>query len=183
MRRFLDGNPRARKMIAAIVARAWRDPAYRSRLIERPRLAFAAAGIAIPEEVAVIVTCDSESRLNVLLDADVAPAGPPEPLPDAPDFRAVCVHVDARCREDAAFREAFLAEPEGTLRDLGFALPAGTAVAVHVAGPDRAYFNLPRPRQAYLGPHGPDVIEDADIASALHFAIEPVAEEPPIFAD
>lgn len=144
-----------------IVARAWRDAEYKSRLIDDPRAAFAAEGIAVPDELAITVTCDSESCLNMLLGDGPAP-GPATALPERPDVRAVFAHIDARCRDDQAFRAAFLADPTGTVRGLGCALPEDVTVTVHVARPDHAYFNLPLPPRAQMKVDRPRSYTDQD---------------------
>ena len=134
-----------------LVARAWRDAGYRSELMDNPRGTFAAAGIALPEEVAITVTCDSELELNLLLGDEPASGGlSVAALPETPDLRSVFAHIGARCREDRQFKAEFLADPTGTVRSLGGVLAPAATVTVHIARPNHAFFNVPLPPRAQV---------------------------------
>ncbi len=57
--------------IAKVIARAWRDPAYKAKLLSDPHAALAEAGVEV----------SAETKLNVLEDTDdithlVLPAAP-----------------------------------------------------------------------------------------------------------
>lgn len=132
-----------------IIARAWHDAGYRKRLICDPHGTFAAEGVLIPKETPIIVTCDSETELNMVLgyELDDRPAVAP---PETPDLRAVFAYIDARCREDESFKDEFLLDPTDTVRELGCELPPGVTVQVHLAIPGCAFFNLPLPPRGQL---------------------------------
>lgn len=176
MRRFIEHHGQGKKVAAKIIARAWRDPAYREQLIADPRSTFAASGVHVPEDIPITVAVDSDAQLNVLLAAGPA-TGKLKPLPAAPDVRSVWAYIDARSRADAAFREQLLADPTGTVRGLGLDLAPGTTVVAHVERPDHAIFILPRPPRGRVEP-GEDKPDDGDIVAYLYFAIPLVADDP-----
>jgi len=170
VRKFIDETSGGKKAVAKIVARAWRDAEYRTKLVEDPRATFAAEGIFVPNEVAITVTCDSELHLNLLLGDGPSSGYPVASLPENSDVRAVFAHIDARCREDHAFRAAFLADPTRTVRDLGCALPQGVTISVHLARPDHAFFILPQPPRAQVNVDGTRR-RDREDEAPLYFSV------------
>ena len=52
--------------------------------------------------------------------------------------------IQARAMRDAAFRQAFVDDPKGTLeREFGATLPAGVSIQVHEESADTIHFVLP----------------------------------------
>ena len=54
---------------SSIVARAWRDPAFKAALLADPRAILAGAGIAVPESIEIVTLEDTAERLHVVLPA------------------------------------------------------------------------------------------------------------------
>ena len=50
-----------------VVAKAWRDPSFKAKLIADPRAILAEAGVAIPAGVTVKVLEDTATHLNFVL--------------------------------------------------------------------------------------------------------------------
>jgi len=56
-----------------VVARAWRDAAFRQRLLAEPVATLREAGIAVPDDVQVRVVEDTDTLIHLILPA--RPAG------------------------------------------------------------------------------------------------------------
>ena len=54
---------------ARIIARAWRDPAFRKKLATDPKPVLAEAGISVPAGVTVSVLEDSDTHFHLVLPA------------------------------------------------------------------------------------------------------------------
>jgi hypothetical protein len=65
----LEGD-RGRTLMALINARAWKDTAYRKRLVEEPRAVLAEEGITIPAGVEVVILEDTETVKHVAISRD-----------------------------------------------------------------------------------------------------------------
>ena len=66
-----DADQRMPELYGKVIARAWREPAFKARLIADPRAALAEAGVVIPAGVTVKVMEDTATHLHFVL--------PPEP--------------------------------------------------------------------------------------------------------
>jgi len=60
-----------------IVAKAWRDPAFKAKLLADPQAALKDAGVAVPSGVTVKVVEDSASHVHLVL--------PPKPTGELSD--------------------------------------------------------------------------------------------------
>jgi len=60
-----------------IIARAWRDPAFKAALITNPAAALKAEGIDVPAGMAVTVLENTDKQFHLVL--------PPEPTDELPD--------------------------------------------------------------------------------------------------
>ncbi len=52
---------------AALIARAWKDPAFKAKLLKNPRAAFKEMGIDIPEKMEVRVMEEKANTLTFIL--------------------------------------------------------------------------------------------------------------------
>ena len=62
---------------AKIIAKAWRDPAFKSALIANPTAALKAEGIDVPDGMAVTVVENTDKQVHLVL--------PPVPTDEIPD--------------------------------------------------------------------------------------------------
>jgi hypothetical protein len=82
---------------ARIVARAWRDPAFKAKLLADPAAALKQAGIAVPAGMTVKVVEDTDTHLHLVLPPKPSGALSDEALEKAAG--GTCVDVrDPHCR-------------------------------------------------------------------------------------
>ena len=62
-----DGAPSTPAQYGKVIAKAWREPAFKAKLIADPRAILAEAGVAIPAGVTVKVLEDTATHLNFVL--------------------------------------------------------------------------------------------------------------------
>jgi nitrile hydratase alpha subunit len=62
-----DGGPRTPAQYGKVIAKAWREPAFKAKLIADPRAILAEAGVAIPADVTVKVLEDTTTHLHFVL--------------------------------------------------------------------------------------------------------------------
>jgi hypothetical protein len=101
----MNDNQRNRAIVAEVVARAWREPEYLSKLRQNPKLILENAGIAIPQSMDVAVLENTPTLINVILpsraDADkyadrVQKSA--QLLKDLPEDMEVHLHRDSAAR-------------------------------------------------------------------------------------
>ena len=62
-----DGGPSTPAQYGKVIAKAWRDPAFKAKLMADPRAILAEAGVAIPAGVTVKVLEDTTTHLHFVL--------------------------------------------------------------------------------------------------------------------
>ena len=62
-----DGGPSTPAQYGKVIAKAWREPAFKAKLIADPRATLAEAGVAIPAGVTVKVLEDTTTHLHFVL--------------------------------------------------------------------------------------------------------------------
>ena len=62
-----DGGPRTPAQYGKVIAKAWREPAFKAKLIADPRAILAEAGVSIPAGVTVKVLEDTGTHLHFVL--------------------------------------------------------------------------------------------------------------------
>lgn len=63
-------NPDAQQVAyGKVIAQAWDDDAYKTRLIDDPRSVLTEAGIAVPEDVEVTVSEQQPGQMHLVLPA------------------------------------------------------------------------------------------------------------------
>jgi nitrile hydratase len=125
-----DMDARSPAMGARVVARAWVDPAFRTRLLADVKPAAAELGIdtgAIP----IRALADTEEVKNLVV-CTLCSCYPRMLLGLPPDW------YKAR-----SYRSRAVREPRAVLAELGLALPAGVRVEVHDSTADLRYMVLP----------------------------------------
>lgn len=136
--------PDLNRKLARVVASSWLDPSYKEKVLNCPKEAFAEAGIPLPDSINLVVTEDTATHRNIILaDKPLPPQNTITSLPANPDFYSAYSYVYSKALSDKGFKSEFLANPAGTLRSLGVALPPDTTVAVHQDTETNRYFTLP----------------------------------------
>ena len=62
-----DGDPSTPAQYGKVIAKAWREPAFKAKLIADPRAILAEAGVTIPAGATVKVLEDTTTQLHFVL--------------------------------------------------------------------------------------------------------------------
>jgi nitrile hydratase len=120
---------------AALVARAWLDPAFKARLIRDPKAACAEMGIdatAINE----FVVLENTEKLRHMVVCTLCSCYPRPILGRPPDWY-----------KSFNYRQRAVNDPRGVMREFGLVLPDDVEVRVHDSTADIRYLVLPlRPK-------------------------------------
>lgn len=81
---------KARAAYGKVIARAWRDPAYKARLLADPLGALQEAGVAVPAGMAVKVVENTDKHVHFVL--------PPKPTDELSDEALDKVAGGLHCR-------------------------------------------------------------------------------------
>lgn len=139
-------TPEERKILAAVVAQAWMNPAYKQSLLFNPTSVMKAAGIEVPDDVTVRIVEDTSTVKNIVLDPHpLPPEQVVDELPPNPSFYQVYAYIYTKSITDPEFKASFLADPADTVKRLGFNLPEPFTIAVHQNTDKVRYFVLPTP--------------------------------------
>lgn len=125
-----DIDARSPAVGARVVAKAWRDPAFKGRLLEDVNAAAGELGIdagAIP-----IRALENTARLHNVIVCTLCSCYPRLLLGLPPDW------YKAR-----AYRSRMVREPRAVLREFGTLIPDGVEVRVHDSTADLRYLVLP----------------------------------------
>ncbi len=133
---------------AAVVARAWVDPAFKQRFLDNAGDASREMGFDIGplNLIAVENTADTHN----LIVCTLCSCYPRNLLGLPPDWY--------KTRE---YRSRAVREPRAVLREFGVDLPAGTTVRVHDSTADMRYIVLP------ARPNGTDSMTETELASLV----------------
>ena len=115
---------------AAVVARAWTDPEFRSRLMADGTAACTEMGFEM-EDLKLVVVENTASVHNVIV-CTLCSCYPRNLLGLPPDWY-----------KTRAYRSRTVREPRSVLREFGLALPDGVTVRVHDSTADMRYLVLP----------------------------------------
>jgi nitrile hydratase len=133
---------------ARLVARAWRDPAYRGRLLADVNAAAGELGIdagAIP-----IRALENTKRLHNLVVCTLCSCYPRGLLGLPPHWY-----------KERAYRSRAVREPRAVLAELGTEIPDDVEIRVHDSTADLRYIVLP------LQPAGTDGLDEAALAALV----------------
>jgi hypothetical protein len=105
-------NVKNRAIIAEVIARAWREPAYLSQLRQNPKSVLEQAGASIPPSMDVVLLENTPTLINVILPPSAQTAkyearmqAAAQLLKDLPEDMEVHLHRDSDAR-------AFIVVPE-----------------------------------------------------------------------
>ena len=118
-------------MGAAVVARAWDDPAFKARLLADGSAAIEEAGVE-PDGLKLVVVENTAQVHNVVV-CTLCSCYPRNLLGLPPDWY-----------KTRAYRSRTVKEPRAVLREFGLDLPEDTRVQVHDSTADMRYMVLPR---------------------------------------
>jgi nitrile hydratase len=116
---------------ARIVAQAWRDPAYKARLLADGSAAAREMGYAIKEAKLVVV--ENTARLHNVIVCTLCSCYPRSLLGQPPWW-----YISKN------YRARTVREPRGVLAEFGLAVPDHVEVRVHDSNADMRYLVLPK---------------------------------------
>jgi nitrile hydratase subunit alpha len=116
---------------AAVVARAWTDPQFRTRLFAEPRATLASMGFT-GRAGEVVVPLENLPGLHNVVVCTLCSCYPWPLLGLPPAWY-----------KSAAYRSRVVADPRSVLRDFGLELPADTEIRVWDSTSEVRYFVLP----------------------------------------
>ena len=117
---------------AAVVARAWTDPAFKSRLLEDARSALQELGHRLSHDADLAVVENTE-RIHHLVVCTLCSCYPTALLGPPPDWY-----------KSFAYRQRAVVEPRAVMREFGLVLDEGVPVRVVDSTADLRYLVLPR---------------------------------------
>jgi nitrile hydratase subunit alpha len=133
---------------ARVVARAWVDPAYRSRLLATPKAALAEQGVEIGATELYVV--ESTPEVHNLIVCTLCSCYPKSLLGRPPVWY-----------KSFAYRARAVREPRAVLRAFGTEVPEATEVRVHDSSADLRYMVLP------MRPAGTDGWSESRLAALV----------------
>lgn len=116
---------------AKVVARAWSDPAYKSRLIADTRAALAELGIDIGTLAEFRTIANTPGVHNVVVCTLCS------------CYPKLLLGIPPAWYKSLAYRARVVVDPRGVLGEFGVAVPAGVEVRVHDSTADLRYLVLP----------------------------------------
>lgn len=131
---------------AMIVARAWRDDAYRARLLADGSAAAAELGFRIKEAQLVVV--ENTPTLHNLIVCTLCSCYPRSLLGQPPWWYI-----------SKSYRARAVREPRKVLAELGLVIAADVELRVHDSNADMRYLVLPMP------PAGSEALDEAELAA------------------
>jgi nitrile hydratase subunit alpha len=137
---------------AAIVARAWVDPAFRGRLLADANTAIGELGYSMggglqEQQLTVVANTADEHHVVVCTLCSCYPIALLGPSPG--------------WYKSEAYRSRVVRDPRGVLREFGLELPPTTAITVWDASAESRYMVLPR------RPYGTDRLGEAELAELV----------------
>lgn len=115
---------------ASIVAHAWTDPAYKSRLLENGKQAIGDLGISVGE--AQIIVVENTTETHNLITCTLCSCYPRSILGQPPSWYI-----------SKAYRARAVREPRQVLAEFGTVLPSEMDLIVHDSNADMRYLVLP----------------------------------------
>jgi nitrile hydratase len=155
---------------ARVVARAWADPEYKSRLLTKPQDALAQMGYTLPDPTPKLGVVENSDDVHHLVVCTLCSCYPRALLGRPPDWY-----------KSFAYRSRAVSDPRGVLREFGTEVSDDTEVVVLDSTADLRYLVLP---QRPAGTDGMDenelaglVTRDSMIGVSRALAPEPVAAD------
>ncbi len=135
---------------ARVVARAWTDPDFKSRLLSDARSALAELGIEIPAETPHLVVVENTDDTHHLVVCTLCSCYPRMLLGRPPDWY-----------KSLAYRSRAVSDPRGVMAEFGAQPPDGAIVTVLDSTADLRYLVLPR------RPEGSEGMTEAQLADLV----------------
>lgn len=129
---------------AKIVAKAWKDPDYKTRLLENGKSCIQEIGIPVGE--AQIVVVENTPQVHNLITCTLCSCYPRSILGQPPSWYI-----------SKAYRARSVREPRNVLAEFGLDLPLDVQLIVHDSNADMRYLVLPQ---------APENIDDIDMKTA-----------------
>ena len=131
------------KAYGKIVAKAWRDEAFKAQLIADPTEVFREYGVAVPEGVEVKMVENTDKVVHFSLP-------PPQQMSDEDLEKAfgeeeAYVKIIKKAWSDENFKAELLANPATVLKDGGVQMPDGVEVKMFEATDKLVHFIIPCP--------------------------------------
>ena len=145
--RYMDSRSPANG--ARLVARAWTDEGFKSRLLSDGRataIEFGIDAVASPE----LVVVENTPGVHNLIVCTLCSCYPRNVLGRPPDWY-----------KSFEYRSRAVREPRTVMREFGFETPEGTKVAVHDSTADVRYMVLP------MRPPGTEELDEEDLADLV----------------
>ena len=118
---------------ARVVARAWSDPEYKSRLLSEPESALAELGYRLPENTPRLGVVENTDGVHHLVVCTLCSCYPRNLLGIPPDWY-----------KSLAYRSRAVVDPRGVMREFGLEVPDSVEVRVLDSTADLRYLVLPR---------------------------------------
>ena len=135
---------------ARVVARAWRDPQFKSRLLAEPEAALADLGYQLPYPTPKLAVAENTAAVHHLVVCTLCSCYPRALLGRPPDWY-----------KSFAYRSRAVSDPRGVLREFGTEIPASAQVIVLDSTADLRYLILPQ------RPPGADNLSEDELAALV----------------
>lgn len=141
-------DDRSPAMGAAIVARAWSDPAFKARLLADGTAACSEMGV--PVEAMKLIAVENTDDVHNVIVCTLCSCYPRNLLGLPPDWY-----------KQRAYRSRTVREPRAVLREFGLDLPLDVTVQVHDSTADMRYLVIPK------RPKGTEGMDEAALAALV----------------
>ena len=135
---------------ARVVARAWRDPQFKARLLAEPEAALADMGYQLPDPTPKLAVAENTAAVHHLVVCTLCSCYPRALLGRPPDWY-----------KSFAYRSRAVSDPRGVLREFGTEIPANAQVIVLDSTADLRYLILPQ------RPPGADNLSEDELAALV----------------
>ena len=133
---------------ARMIAKAWTNPAYKSRMIDDAKAAAIELGIEVTE--AKLVTIENTPERHNLVVCTLCSCYPRSLLGEPPAFYV-----------SKAYRSRAVREPRKVLREFGVEIPGNVDIAVHDSNADLRYVVMP------MRPAGSENMSEEELAGLI----------------
>ena len=135
---------------AKVVARAWSDADYKSRLLDDPHAALAELGYRLPDTTPTLEVVENTDKVHHMVVCTLCSCYPRALLGRPPDWY-----------KSFAYRSRAVIDPRGVLKEFGLELGQDTEVRVLDSTADLRYLVLPRQ------PAGTEGMAESDLAKLV----------------
>jgi nitrile hydratase subunit alpha len=134
---------------AKVIAKAWTDPAFKTRLVADTRATLMELGIDIGA-VAEFAVVENTAKVHNLVTCTLCSCYP-----------KLLLGVPPAWYKSSAYRARSVSDPRGVLKEFGLSVPATTEVRVHDSTADLRYVVIP------ARPAGTETWDEAKLASIV----------------